>query len=416
MLKNKTKILGSFTVITLLLGMIVYTDGSSFLSNPSMDRVKKLNNEYGMMLSVLDEKGTNVERQLFMAGLLEGESKNRTHKGLIASVEGKENQIFLLNPKKALSDKQLNSIASAYEKIPELEFVEIDQPLQLNQDSGVPSWIGGSSASTPSLPSLPLPTSTAVLPNTSPFLHSAASATTPVRIGVFDSGIDIYHPVFANTKLETGWDGMTNQEYTTGDEVGHGTHIAGIIAEKTPSATIIPYKITSKDGGKLSNLVLAMQKGLEEDDLEVINMSFGFSTPSDILDELIDEASEKGIILVAAAGNKKSDEPFYPAYYDNVIAVGSATKGGETVDNSNYGDWVDVAGLGEYIYSALPDNRYGVQTGTSQAAAYVSAKAAQMLATGALNGNKQASEISRLLNTNLDKVLSGNLSGLGLVK
>jgi thermitase len=79
---------------------------------------------------------------------------------------------------------------------------------------------------------------------------------------------------------------------------------------------------------------------------------------------------------VAAAGNKGTSKPSYPAYYENCLAVAGTNEDDSLALLSSYGDWVDLAAPGFNIYSELPGSQYGYKTGTSSAAAHVSGVAA----------------------------------------
>jgi len=107
----------------------------------------------------------------------------------------------------------------------------------------------------------------------------------------------------------------------------------------------------------------------------VINLSLAM-VGSPELEQAVNYAWSQGAVLVAAAGNKGSSEPSYPAYYDNCLAVAGTNENDSLALLSSYGDWVDVAAPGFNIYSELPANQYGYKTGTSAAGAHVSGVAA----------------------------------------
>jgi len=131
---------------------------------------------------------------------------------------------------------------------------------------------------------------------------------------------------------------------------------------------------------------------------------------------MINEATEKGVIFVGAAGNKKQGTKFYPASYENVVAVGAANIYSGTLSTSNYGDWITVAATGERVYSSKPNERYSYMSGTSQATASVTVYIAKKLAneTELLpkeRFNKMMEELEGIENT----VNSGNLEGIHLI-
>ena len=115
------------------------------------------------------------------------------------------------------------------------------------------------------------------------------------------------------------------------DVYGHGTHVAGIAAAMTNNgigvaglgytSTIMNVKVLGDTGsgaysGIASGIIWAADNGAE-----IINMSLGGSSTSSTLEDAINYAWSKGVVVVAAAGNSGNTTPFYPAYYTNCIAV-----------------------------------------------------------------------------------------------
>jgi len=167
-----------------------------------------------------------------------------------------------------------------------------------------------------------------------------------------------------------------------GDVYGHGTHIAGIIAANTnngkgiagivPTCQIMNVKVAD-DRGRTE--VEAMADGIlwaVKNGASVINVSAEFFEPSPDLEEAIEYAWSHGALVIAAAGNQGNQLPVYPAFYENCVAVAATRQDGSFAPLSNYGDWIDVAAPGFNIYSTLPNNRYGYESGTSFAAAHIS--------------------------------------------
>lgn len=392
-MQNRYKILGLASILSIIwvtFGSI--NNNTLSLDQSSVEKIKKLNAYYQFEIYPLSPGSELLNTPSLTANIFQDEDKDQ-QKGLIVSVKG-EDDIFLLQPKKELSIDRLDEIAKDYASIPELESVERDQSVELMEEED----------------SIELPVEQTLETSVDPVLDQ----NKVVRIGIFDSGLDESHPDLKSIFIDKGWDGIENKRYEGGDEIGHGTHVTGIIAKKTPNAQIVPYKVASIHGGRLSNLVVAMQKAIDEGNLDLINMSFGFSEPSKILEKMIQKASEKGIIVVAAAGNKSNSSPFYPAYYDQVIAVGGATRGGKTVSTSNFGDWVDVAGLGHFVLSSLPHEQHGIKSGTSQAAGFVTGYISNLLA----DSDKKLSEADVLsrLNEIASKVKFGPLKNLSLIQ
>ncbi|WP_372970900.1 S8 family peptidase, partial [Marinobacter sp.] len=138
----------------------------------------------------------------------------------------------------------------------------------------------------------------------------------------------------------------------------HGTHVAGIAAAvdnqigivgMAPEATIYPVRVLGRDGvGSSADLVDALNWAARQGEINVINLSLGGLGPSTALKNAIDAAwaGGNGQLIVAAAGNQGTDEPTYPAAYDNVIGVGAVDGGGERASYSNIGESVDVVAPG----------------------------------------------------------------------
>jgi len=116
-----------------------------------------------------------------------------------------------------------------------------------------------------------------------------------------------------------------------------------------------------------------------DNNVAIINYSGGGPEPSTAEQKILKEAESKGILVVAAAGNEKSNidikkNAYYPASYglSNIITVGAHDEFNKVIASSNWGSKsVDIAAPGFRIKSALPGNGAGVMTGTSQATAFV---------------------------------------------
>ncbi len=119
--------------------------------------------------------------------------------------------------------------------------------------------------------------------------------------------------------------------------------------------------------------MLAIDRGAD-----VINMSFTYPERSRILDRILMEASERGVILVAGAGNGGRPDLPFPAADNRVLAVAAIDPQGLLADFSNRGIDVAIAAPGVDLYSAGLDAQFGIWSGTSMAAPLVAGTAALM--------------------------------------
>ncbi len=239
-----------------------------------------------------------------------------------------------------------------------------------------------------------------------------------VLVAIIDTGVDINHPDLApyiwQNPGEVGFDAKGRDKRTNGidddgngyiDDVhgfdfttnrgpskdlnGHGTHIAGIIAERLKAADIRNVKLMVltyyRDGidgqAALGNSIECVRYAIQMG-AKIINYSGGGLYPNPRERQVFLEAERQGILVVAAAGNEASNSeksPFYPANYgfSNIISV-TAVDGTSLgiLPSSNFGKRsVHVAAIGKDIRSTMPGGGYGTMTGTSQATAIVTGQA-----------------------------------------
>lgn len=194
-----------------------------------------------------------------------------------------------------------------------------------------------------------------------------------IKIAIIDTGIDVDHPDLVDN-IKGGYN-ATSKKKSYDDENGHGTHVAGIIAAVDNEIGVIGvaheaelYAIKALDSygdGYVSNII----EGIEwciENNIDIINMSFGMGNDSVLLHEAVHKASSTGIVMVAAAGNNYGGNCEFPAAYDEVISVGSLNIDGDVADHSAL-NGVDVWAPGVGIISTYIDSEYTKIDGTSMA-------------------------------------------------
>ena len=200
-----------------------------------------------------------------------------------------------------------------------------------------------------------------------------------VKVAVIDSGINTGNKYVKNRYSNDGYNFLDNNT-DINDTQYHGTMVSGIIADCTSSnVKVMPLKVNGESGsGKLSDVNRAIYYAIEHN-ADVINMSLSAVDSKHtltILDDAIDEAVSKGIVVVVAAGNQSIDTADrYPANKDNVLTITSVDSSDKIAENANTGADVDFALPGVLILA--PYKRLMmVDSGTSLAAPHAAAAAA----------------------------------------
>ncbi|MGD9533254.1 MAG: S8 family serine peptidase, partial [Candidatus Nitrosocosmicus sp.] len=220
-----------------------------------------------------------------------------------------------------------------------------------------------------------------------------------VDIAILDTGISLTHPDLNVYKNVSFIDGVDNGN----DDLGHGTHIAGIAAAKdnaqgilgvAPGAKLWAIKVCDKDGNcPVSSQVKAIQYVNDHaNEIDIVNLSIE-NPPSSKLDKAVNDSLSKGLIYVVAAGNSNQSVALTsPARVPGVISVSAISdsdgkcggKGNQTFAGnddyaaffSNYGKSIDFAAPGVNIFSTYLNDGYAFDSGTSMAAPFVAGQAA----------------------------------------
>jgi serine protease len=187
-----------------------------------------------------------------------------------------------------------------------------------------------------------------------------------VTVAVVDTGVTRV-PDLAQTQFVKGYDFVDDDEEPE-DLNGHGTHVAGTIAQSTNNflgvagiafkAKIMPVRVLDANGfGSLSDVVEGIRYAADHG-ATIINLSLGSRASAQLMEEAVAYAHSKGVTVIAAAGNENSNQVSYPARYPHVIAVSATGPNGEKAPYSNYGVGVDISAPGG---AKTPDHpEYGI--------------------------------------------------------
>jgi thermitase len=224
-----------------------------------------------------------------------------------------------------------------------------------------------------------------------------------VKIAIVDSGIDPNQPDVAPRVV--GSTNVVDSSADTSDSTGHGTAVAGVaaaipnngigIAGVAWNASLLNIK-TFTDNGTDTESCSALAAGIMaavNDGARVINVSAGSPVACSPIAQAVSAAWNAGDVVVAAAGNYASTQPFYPAAYPNVVSVAATDANDQAAPFTDTGaSWVDLAAPGVDILTTLPTytndfglENYGYVSGTSFATPMVSGAAALLFAEGLSN-------------------------------
>ncbi len=224
-----------------------------------------------------------------------------------------------------------------------------------------------------------------------------------------------------------GWDGTPDNDPIE-DRADHGTHVAGLASASTNNgigiasigykSKIMPVKTSRNDlRNDLGTALIAYgYEGIKyaaDNGADIINCSWGGYNKSSASQAIIDYATSKGALVVAAAGNDGSSRNFYPSSYDGVLSVGATSFVDQKPSWSNYGTKLDVTAPGVGIYSTWQNNSYVKKQGTSMASPITAGLAALVKSQFPNFTPLQIAEQIRINTDNVDAINPGYTNKLG---
>ena len=239
-----------------------------------------------------------------------------------------------------------------------------------------------------------------------------------VKVAVIDSGVDFGNDVELRNYIDLVPGYEECPPYYI-DITGHGSAVAGIIAAEEngkgitgihPNVELYSARVLDENNAAPTSRVIEAIYWAIEQDVNIINMSFGMKEDSQALHNAIKDAYNHGILLVAAAGNHETVE--YPAAYEEVIAVSAVDSEGTVCENSARGDQVELAAPGEKVASTGAFQGTLICSGTSMAAPHVTGIASLLWER---DQTVSAGFIRALLKASANRYGEENAYGCGLV-
>ncbi len=312
------------------------------------------------------------------------------------------------------AEVKISEVVKALERHPSIEYIEPNYIVKLQEGCLGPSLKTGMHA--PIIPGGPAQQPNDPLYTSDPYTGrgqwnlrvigmqeawSLEEGSRRVRVAVVDTGVFYRHRDLQSSYMAGGYD-WVNDDPDPDDDYGHGSWVAGIIAAETGNGygvagiariSIIAEKVLNNRGsGTIADLASGITHAADLG-VDIINLSLGTDTYSSTLERAVTYAYEKGCLLVAAAGNRGTSTPHYPAAFEEVIAVASTYGEPEDVraPYSNYGGWITLSAPGGWdqdrdgipeageFWIISTDNKpdsFRLGTGTSASTPHVSGLAA----------------------------------------
>ncbi len=272
------------------------------------------------------------------------------------------------------------------------------------------------------------------------------TGSTNIKMAVIDSGIKMNHPEFTGRLFSNisetvngldddnngyvddnnGWDFVNNDNNPT-DDNGHGTNVTGIAMANANNnigyagvdwnCKLLPLKVLdANNSGFNSNIITSIYYAINRN-VDLISISIGGSGFSTAYQNAVNQANAQNIPIIACMMNFNNNTSYYPAAFDNAIAVGSTNSNDNrtvpffwsSTSGSNYGNHIDVVAPGNYIYGLSHTSNTSYETywgGTSQATPLVAGIVSLMLS---LNPNLTVDQIRNILRNTADDQIGNPL-------
>lgn len=197
-----------------------------------------------------------------------------------------------------------------------------------------------------------------------------------LKVAVLDTGVNVNHPQLQGHLLP----GFNSSDLTADvtDTNGHGTFVAGVIAQTAQAASILPVKVLNSGGtGTVVDAAEGLYFASTNQKAQVVNLSLGLYQDSALMRLAVTNAQNSGSLLVASAGNGNTSGKRFPAAYPGVMGVAATDANNQKASFSNFGVDALVAAPGTGIYSYYYQGGFAYGDGTSFAAPLVAGLAAQ---------------------------------------
>jgi subtilisin family serine protease len=271
-----------------------------------------------------------------------------------------------------------------------------------------------------------------------------------IRVAVIDTGVDAGHRELQGKVVEQAdfvdLAGMDTTDFigdihdfdgVADDEVGHGTHVAGIIAARglemdegvVPNCSIVAVRVlaTMRRGSRLwgagivDNINPGIKHAVDAGRADVLNISLGIKNEGGGLPhaDVIRYALSRNVTVVAASGNDGSPERYYPGALPGVCAVGAVDADGAVTSFTSYGANIMCVAPGMNIYSSFAHGTYATASGTSQASPFVAGSVAAMKSfareQGARLDNEVIFDVLKRTSDKVDNRLHNQRAGYGVL-